>query len=176
MKPKFNIGDAVWRATWDYTEKWVACPDCGETRSMTVTLWDKTEHVIPCVGCARGYGPSSGVVSTYTYVANAHSETVTGLQVKGDNYEYRTTGSCMVEAGELFATREEAMERAAEMTIEKQREADAKIYKKDKPSRDWAWHVHYHRRCAKRAQVDLEYHTAKLNAAKTKAKKPEVAE
>ena len=173
MPSKFNIGDEVWRASWQTRDRWLTCPDCGGTRSMTVTLWDRTQHVIPCAGCAAGYNPPSGLVHSYEYSVDAKPETVMGLEMCGDNYEYKTSGSCCVYERDLSATKEEALVRAAELTAERQRQEEAKIYQKEKPARTWSWHVHYHRRQIKEAQKALDYHTAKLNAATAKAKEPE---
>lgn len=171
---KFNIGQAVWRASWDYSKKWITCPDCGGTKTLTAILWDKTEYIIECVGCAAGYEPPRGVVSTGTFSATTHLETVRGVEIANDGtFQYRTSGDSAVNEAELFATHEEALTRASEITAEKQKEEEAKIYQKDKPARSWSWHVHYHRRSVKEAQKALEYHTAKLNAAKVKVKEPE---
>lgn len=171
---KFQIGDEVWRATWDYSQDRVTCPDCGGTRALTVIMFDGTEHTIDCAGCAVGYEPPRGVLLVGNYRAATHSHTVTGMKVRREGgFEYMLNSGHCVGEEDMFATKEEALARAETLGQEKAAEELRRIYRKEKNTWSWAWHVHYHRRGIREAQKQLDYHTKKLAVAKEKAKVPE---
>lgn len=171
---KFQIGDLVWRASWDYRQNYVTCPDCGGTRALTFIMFDGTEHTIDCAGCAAGYEPPRGVLPVGSYQPVAHSHTVTGMKLRTEGgFEYTLNSGHYVGEEDLFATKEEAEARAELLSQEKAAEDLRRVYKKEKDTRSWAWHVHYHRREIKEAQRRLTYHTQKLNVAKEKAKVPQ---
>lgn len=175
IAPKFQIGDPVWRASSGTVEKWVTCPDCGGTRTLKATLFDGTEYNIECVGCAAGYNPPCGQVRLYEFGTATHWHTVTGVTIGEGGCEYRLSGSYWAKEEDLLATREEAELRAEVLAKERADEQHERFTKKEKDTRSWAWHVHYHRREAAESQRRLEYHTAKLGIAKAKAKETKAA-
>lgn len=173
VKNGFQIGDLVWRATWEYSQSYVTCPDCGGTRALTFVMYDGTEHTIDCAGCASGYEPPRGVLPVGNYKPEASPHTVTGMKLRTEGgFEYTLNNGFYIGEENLFATKEEAQARAEALGQEKAAEDLSRIYKKEKDTRSWAWHVHYHRREIKEAQRRLDYHTKKLCVAKEKAKIP----
>lgn len=73
-----------------------------------------------------------------------------------------------------FASTQDAQNRANALIDEKQ--AEEKIafeQRKERHDKTWAWNATYHRQRIREAQKALEYHTAKLNVAKFKAKEGE---
>lgn len=171
MTPKFQISSQAWLATFESSEAYVTCPDCGGTGRIRAILYDDTIVSIPCEGCTRGYDPPTGTVPVYDRTARAELVTVIGLTVETDGkLEYRTTGRWCVPEEDLFETEAGALEAARAMAARMDEEQRARVSAKEMPLKSWAWHVHYHRDCIRRAEKDIAYHSAKLNAAKVKAK------
>lgn len=172
MKPQFNIGDTVYIPVHSgHAEIWVTCPDCAGKLYHTITLGCGDTHTIDCQGCTRGYESPSGRVSYYDSQGKAEYAEVIGMEMTPSGYEYRL--NCVnykATSMDVYATREEAQAKADEMAAAYVDEKKARIYKKEKDTRSWAWNASYHRQCLKRAQRDIEYHSAKLDVAKTKAK------
>jgi hypothetical protein len=165
----FNIGDTVWHAKAMNKEKWITCPDCLGTRTLKVILGDGTEHVIDCAGCSRGYEGPTGSIRSYNYESVIEPKTITGVQIKSDEVEYYS--ECWIlKACDVFATETEARERSAILMTEYEEAERKRLASKEKPSRDWAWHVHYHRSCIRKAEAEYAYHTAKLAVSLTHKK------
>ena len=165
----------VWCGEWKAYEKWEKCPDCGETRTLKVTLFDDTEYIIPCESCKYGYEEPYGSVRHYAYHAVARELIVQGMELgcfsdEKDIWQYKLglEGSCyrQVPEHELFLDEQTALNFAQARGRELEIKEAARVLMKDKPAKSWAWHVAYHRRAIKEAERNLIYHTEKLNAAK----------
>jgi hypothetical protein len=172
---KFNIGDAVWRPTFDNEQEWIECPDCGGTGRLRVTFHDDTTVSIECANCARGYEPPTGKVSRYVRHPEAHQGMISGIEINSEGVEYRFRqgehSSWMCKEEDLSDTHEEAMVKAQAMAEEAAAEENRRIFRKEKDTRTWAWNASYHRKCIKEAQRNFEYHTRKLDAANLKVPK-----
>lgn len=175
MKPAFNIGDKVWYAERFSTEERVTCIDCQGKRALTVIMGDGSHVSIDCSLCARGYEPPRGYITYSKQVADVRQVAITRIEQGPDKIEYGADGY-FYRSQDVFATREEAQMRAEELAEEFNREELERINSKEKPDRNWRWHVRYHRECIRRAEKELEYHRAKLAVAKVKAKDVEVVE
>jgi len=157
------------------TDKWVTCPDCFGTKTLSVILGDGTEMVIDCAGCAPGLNEPRGVIKSYDYEPIVESKTVTGLSIDGEEIEYHfhLAGSCytVAKSEDIFASKGEAEERAEVLFEECRRNQENSLQRKEKPTRDWAWHVHYYRQQIRRAKQDIERAEAKLNVAIQKSER-----
>jgi len=173
----YKIGDKVWYASRQTTRKSVICPECFGKKYLTVILGDDSQITIDCVGCASGYDPPTGSCSYYEHGANVSLVVIGRVEINSDYIEYgfNRVGGCMSIAKdtEVFPTKKEAEIRAEELAEESNKEQLAKIHRKEKNNRTWAWHVHYHRRQIRDAEKTIEYAKQKLDAAKahTKEKK-----
>jgi len=170
---RFEIGQQVWRPSFDNEPAYITCPDCGGSGRLRVTFHDETQVSIECKNCSVGYDPPSGRIKCYNRMPRAELETITGCEIGGGKVEWRTSGTYRVDASELFDNEADCM--IAAMAKAAQFDADdrQRILTKEKDTRSWAWNASYHRKCIKEAQRQIEYHTAKLNVAKVKAKEPE---
>lgn len=168
---KFNLEDWVWYATTEYQKRRVMCPDCAGTRFLTVIMGDGAQVTIDCSLCSVGYDPPHGFVTQGYYTPAVKHSTVEGVERdREDGFKYRLHDCYSKPEADLFATREEAEARAAVLAQELiQQEAD-RIKRREKDTRTWAWNARYHRECIRRAEHDLQYHRAKLEVAKVKAK------
>jgi hypothetical protein len=165
----FNIDDRVWLATFNRKPKCVSCPDCGGTKTLRVTLFDGQSFDIACQGCARGYEPPSGQVQLIEWAASAERKTIVGVQVRKDQPpSYHFDGGQFDDRGYTFATEAEAIAKAEELRQEHEDDENRRILAKTKDHRSWAWHVHYHRNCAKSHREKAEYHERMCAYAKTK--------
>jgi ribosomal protein S27E len=173
-KKRFEVGDTVWHATFESTEKWVRCPDCLGQRFAKVTFADGSEVTVECGECAQGFNTPSGIVRIYEHEAKVIPVIIERAEsFRGDGDELSFSYSLSDHRGghdDIFDSEAEAKECAERLAVEWKVSEEARINCKDKPSQTWARNASYHRNCVKRAQKDLEYHTSKLNAAKIYAK------
>lgn len=167
---KFEMGQSVWWATWDASDSYLICPDCGGTGRLRVTFHDETQVSIDCRNCCSGYDPPSGRVHVYTRKAVAKLTTITGFDVEGIKVRYRTPDSYIIEEANLFDSEADALLRAAEMAAKEDQAQRDKVLNKEKDTRTWAWNASYHRREIERAKKQIEYHSAKLAVAAIRAK------
>ncbi len=171
-KPRFSIGDIAWKANTKSVEFDVPCPDCFGKRTLTVILGDESQVVIPCVGCKKRkdfneFGCedySSGVVSRYRYEAVTEPIEIKGVERDSLN-EGQFRYNSFIEDRLLFDNEAAAKARAAELAEEMARNEQMRFFSKEKPEKAWAWHVHYHRSCIRRAEQDLAWHKAKFEIA-----------
>lgn len=171
-EPKFKMGQQLWRASFESTAAWVTCPDCGGRGHIRCLLHDDTMVTVNCEGCRVGYDPPSGTVRVFNRAPNAVLAIVTGITLDGKGIEYRTADHYCVQEDDLFVEAEDALAAAKIKAETASREELERIQKKEKDTRSWSWHVHYHRKCIKQAEEQIEYHTARLNVARVKARDP----
>jgi hypothetical protein len=176
---RLAIGDMAWIATFDAANNFISCPDCGGTGRLRVILHDETQVSIGCANCAAGYDPPTGRIRVYDRRPRAEQVRINGCEIDSKEIRWRlgesTTCYRVADDADVFETEEAALERAKIIAVEADEAERNKIFRKEKDTRTWAWNASYHRNCIKRAQKDIEYHTAKLNVAKIKAKEPELA-
>ena len=172
MIVKYQVGQEVWRATFEAFTAYVTCPDCGGDKSIRVLLHDDTMVAIECEGCRRGYDPPTGLIPVYDRKPAASLEIITGVEVRDGKVEWQTSGTYRAAEEDLFDNEVDCLVRAKAIAAEYDREDRDRVNQKEKPTKSWSWHVHYHRRCLRDAQKQIEWHTAKLAAARTKAKEP----
>lgn len=154
----FNIGDVVWQAHASQIQVWVICPECLGSGRLRVILGDDSEVSIPCICCERGYEGSPGKISTWEYQANAQQVTITGIESKLREGHLKTrylVGCYSGEEENIFATREEALERAAVLMREYQDEEKKRLGYKEKQHKTWAWNVSYWRREIRHAKEKI---------------------
>lgn len=174
-QPQFNIGDTAYVAQHSpHTDVWVQCPECLGTRTMRVILATGDEHTIDCACCERGYEGSPGKILTWQAQANVEAVVIAGVESHMDGetlkVRYHYSPNYIVDACNVFATHDEAMVRAEELSAAHNAEQAKRVRCKEKDTRKWAWNVSYHRKEIREAHRKIEYHTAKLNAAKEHVK------
>ncbi len=167
---KYEIGQSVWVATWDSSENYVTCPDCGGTGRIRVIHHDDTVMSIECAGCSLGYDPPTGRVRVYDRRPRAELTYIVGVEITAGKTEWNTKGRWHLDEAEIYETEDEALAAAVLKAEKADREEREKIATKEKPTRTWSWNAHYHRRQIKDAERNLKHHTAKLAVARLKAK------
>lgn len=173
--PKYQIGQQVWLAKWEVAPERLTCPDCGGTGQITCKLFDGTEVSVECAGCRSGYEPPRGWVTGFRRSPTAEFTTIIGVEVKGEGFCYNTKGGWDIEEHHLCLGQVEALAIATTMCEAANKAERDRFLTKEKDTRSWSWHVHYHRNCIRKAEKDIEYHRAKLAIARVKAKEPDVA-
>jgi hypothetical protein len=156
---QFNIGDTVYQASAGQEGIWVACPECLGSGRLRVIMGDDSEVSIACVCCDRGYEGSQGRIATYQFRASVTQHTVSGIeaQQRDSGVRVRYSFGCYSnEAENVFATREEAMARAAVIVTEHEAEETKRLKHKMKDSRKWSWNVHYYRAEIRRAEETIK--------------------
>jgi hypothetical protein len=172
---KFEIGQTVFRASWEPTETHVTCPECAGEGRMRVILPDEAIVSIECEGCKRGFEGPKGYLVAYDRAARVLIEVITGMEIRDGKTEWATTGTYRASEDDLFISEEEARTRAIDLAAEVARQERERINQKEKSTRSWSWHVHYHRREIREAERRIEYHRAKLAVANLKAKTDKAA-
>lgn len=167
QKPKYEIGQEVWWATCETEETSLECPHCGGTGRLRVIFHDETTVSIECENCAVGYDPPTGRVKCSVRKPTARMVIISGVEVRtdGEYFEYRTTLSYIVPEEHLFEAEADALEKATQISVERDREERERVLRKEKDARSWAWNASYHRNEIKRAEKNIEYHKAKLAVA-----------
>ena len=175
---KYEIGQEVWWARLETSETSIECPDCAGKGHIRCIMGDGTEVTIDCQNCHVGYEQfSRGRVRTYDRTPRAEKTKITGMDVTSTKTEYRIPLSYIVPEDQLFETEEAAQARGQELADEACRQELERIARKEKDTKSWSWNASYHRKCIKRSQEDIKYHTRKLDVAgeKAKAAKPRPA-
>lgn len=125
---KFGLGDKVYVADVDWTEKWVECPDC-KGRKMWITTTPAKEIIeTPCPTCSYGFEGPHGKIKMSGYIARASSRTVGQVRFEIDTekeeivYMMKETGvgsGRLINEEVVFAKREDAFKKAKELTLER---------------------------------------------------------
>lgn len=172
-----QMGDMVWYVRVGTSEEWITCPDCLGRKYLTVIMGDGTEVSIDCEGCHVGYNPPSGAIKKYTHniplifhlpIVGMNTMRI-GIEYHLGNVDGQSSYYCCMET-EVFDTREDAEVRATELMKEQQAEEEARLLRKEKPTKTWSWNATYHRGCIRKMEKDIEYHRKKLSAAMEHAK------
>ena len=167
---KYKIDDTIWYANRDTRLEQVICPECFGKRFLTVILGDNSQVTIDCVGCGVGLENPKGYIEYHKHLVSVKQIIIEKVEETKLKTEYGFNGCYRVGEEDLFNTKEEAEKRALELAEEHNKEELEKINRKEKDNRTWAWNVHYHRDCIRRAEKDLIYHKTKLSVAITKTK------
>jgi Zn ribbon nucleic-acid-binding protein len=173
---KYEIGQQVWRASWEATETFITCPDCDGQGRIRVMLPDDRIVSCECVGCKSGYASPKGFIMTLARRALAVCETITGFELDDGKMEWRTSGTYRVSEDTLFEDEASAKAAAEVLATKADTEERTRLLDKEKPTRSWAWNASYHRKCLKEAHRNVEYHTGKLTVANLKAKANKVTQ
>ncbi len=177
-EPKFKLGDTVFMASFDRTEKTIICPDCLGSARVKVTLGTEEEILIECGGCdPGGYRGSTGRIRQYDFAARIVKRTITGINLQDDDVEYRLNGEdghCYIgsQNGDYraFATEEEARVGGEELRAKHEAEENKRLLAKTKDHRTWSWNATYHRQQIKRLEQELQYHHSKAEICKSRIK------
>lgn len=171
---RFQIGEAVWRASFESVETSVECPDCGGTGRLHVTFHDGQTVAIECANCSKGFEGPIGRVKVYDRTPMATPALITGVRIDGDEIEWQTADAYadayIVPDSDVFVDRDQCLAAAQEKAAEYDRAERERVLKKEKDTRSWAWNASYHRKEIKEAKRRIEYHEAKLAVASLKAK------
>ena len=176
---KFQIGDIVYQAYAGQEQIWITCPECCGSGRLRVILGDDSEMSIPCVCCERGYEGSPGKIQTYQFLSRATEHVVTGMELRqnDEGLQVRYSFGCYSsEASKVFATRDEALQRAEQLVIEHQAEETKRLKYKEKQHKTWAWNVSYWRRGIRKAKEEIARYEARLAVAPKNPKAAEAAE
>ena len=178
VKPKFDLGDTVFMARFERTEKTIVCPDCLGSARVKVTLGTGEEIMIECGGCdPGGYQPSTGRIRQYDFAMRIVRRTITGINLKEDDVEYRLDGEaghCYIGSQngdyKVFATEDEARIGGEEQRVKHEVEENKRLLAKTKNHRTWAWNATYHRQQIKRIEREIQYHHSKVEICKSHIK------
>lgn len=170
MSLRFKIGDTIWHGRFDSQTAFIPCPDCGGSGRLRVTFDDETTASIECATCGPGYEPPTGRVKIYERKPVAQIAIVSGFRVDGGTVEWQTSNCYSVEDANAFDNEADALASAERLATDHNKAEIERLSKKHKDTKSWAWNASYHRCEIKEARRRIEYHTAKLNIAKLKAK------
>lgn len=166
---QFNIGDTAFLARSGQDQIWITCPECLGSGRLRVILGDDSQVSIACVCCERGYEGSPGKIQTWAFRETVEEITITGVESElrnGDIFlTYKFHGCYTTDSTNLFATREDALPRAAQLTAEREAEEKRRLGYKEKQTKSWAWNVSYWRGIIRRAKKDIASAEARIAVA-----------
>lgn len=165
---KFNIGDTAYLARAGQEQVWITCPECLGSGRLRVILGDDSEVSIHCVCCERGYEGSPGRIQTYAFRSTAERVTISGIEVHTRDGVVKTrysSNSWSIDDENLFATREEAMVRAATVVTEHAAEEKKRLGYKEKQHKSWASNVAYWRSQIRHNKEEITRYEARLAVA-----------
>lgn len=170
MRYDFKLRDEVWVANAKAHRKRITCPDCFGTGQFDVIMKDGTAHSIECATCTLSYYGPQGTIETWEYEPSVELVTITKIEQNIDSPTEYLAGNFIYSHDKIFSNQEDAAKYAKTLVEQQSKEEIDRLSRKENPNKSWAWNVSYHRKAIRSAQKNLEYHTAKLNVAKLKAK------
>lgn len=178
MAETFKIGDKVWVAHTRQIPKYITCPDCFGKKYLTVILGDDSRVTIECSGCSKGFNPARGVIETFEMEPTTEEKVITGLEQRTEKGVIRVTYrfDCYgYDDDRVHRTKEEAAVAAESLRQERLAEEKARINRKERETKTWAWNVHYYRQQVKNGLEQVKRYSEMLDAAKPhmKAEKSE---
>lgn len=174
---RFAVGEEIWIGDfYALAPTFVTCPDCGGTGRLRVIFHDETHVSIECRNCSIGYDPPSGRITVYQQDVKAQRAKICGFENAHGKTRWHVDGTdCgyrIIEDENAFRTELEAIAWAKDREGKYEEEQRAKIFKKEKDTRTWAWNASYHRKEIKEFERRIAYHKSKLAVAALKAKEP----
>lgn len=166
MSKEYNVGDLVYWAKADIQHIRVKCPVCFGKRVVTLIMGNDEQVVLECDYCGKGCDNAPGYIDEWEWTPGVQEIKIDKKiveEVNGErDIEYRYV-NYILRHDDIFSTVGEAEERIKEkIVIHEQEEAERMERIKDVKNKSYAWLVGYHRRQAKEAQKDLEYHSGKV--------------
>jgi hypothetical protein len=169
----FAIGESIWWPAFDTLDSYIDCPDCGGTCVYRITLWDGTEHNLPCQTCLSGFlGPMGRILSPVP-VAKARTGIVSGMTITQAGSKYQVgdgRSHWLIADQDAFTSQEEALAACPPLLAAYHADNQRRIAAKVKNHKSWAWHVSYHRREISRLREKIEQHAQQLGIARCKVK------
>ena len=174
---RFNVGDIMWVADAGSTKRTRACRVCNGEKTVTLVL-GSGEHVrLDCDFCSRGYESPSGIEQYYDYAAQPTPHRITGIEIvilNGQEIVTYREGSenawQSFKAANCFATSDAALERCAELIVERAAEIERQFRCKTNGAKTYAWNAGYHLREAASARKQVAYHEQKAAIMRDMAK------
>ena len=171
-----KVGDSLWipRTDRKEEEEQVPCPVCFGKKSVTLILGDDSCIELDCDYCAKGYSAPRGFVTDYTLEPRAELFIVHGITTKesaSDTVIEYSSGCYIAHDGDLFPTKEAALEEAKKRMVERQKEEDSRVehIKKDQHM-SFTWNVGYYKNEIKRRREELERAERKLRLCEKRAR------
>ena len=172
-----EMGSVFYVAVAQSEERWRPCPTCAGKKRVTLIL-GSGEHVeLGCDYCGKGYEGPQGREMFYEFTPRVELRTVSGFEMVDGNLSYRAPhllgGHWRYDATDCYDTEEEAHETLATLIAEREIEEHARLSRKVKADKSYAWHAGYHLREAKKARESAERHEKSATLMKARARTPE---
>ena len=161
-----KIGDKIWYSSCKRENKQVPCEVCFGNKYVTVIKGNGDKVTVDCRGCETGYLGSVGYQKIVVLKSNVKLATINRIEVTNNGIEYYTDFGCGKDR--CFENKEDAIAKAKEIARNHYADDIERIKRKEKPNKDWTWHVYYHQRSMKAAEKEYEYHSSKLDVAREK--------
>jgi len=84
---KFKKGGKVFIGDVEYTDSYIACPDCLGTLKWLVVFADDTSEKVDCQTCKRGYEPPTGRIGIKNHRAVVREYTIGSVRYDDTNKE-----------------------------------------------------------------------------------------
>lgn len=177
MSEILKVGDTAWFARAGNLEVTRPCPVCFGKRVVRLELGNGELIATPCEYCGKGWDGPQGFEKDWEWVAAVEQVTISRVSIEQDGAtqtaKYHTAIGHYIYDTDLFPTKEEAETRVAVIIAEHvESERKRRECLKEYAHKNFAWHVGYHRREAKKAKASMEWHETRAIACKALAKTP----
>lgn len=177
---EFNVGDTIWWATCGTNQVEKPCPICFGKCVVTLILGNDEHVQTPCDFCGKGFEGARGYINEYEWSSAVKSVQITAKQVNERNglreVEYRYD-NYILRPDITFRTKEEAEIRVLELIAKHEEEDRIRLEcQKEHGKKSYTWNVGYHKRCAKEARRQLEYHEKKAITMNRLSRNPVVSD
>jgi hypothetical protein len=180
MLKDLKINDTAWWAKCGTKDVKIPCPVCYGKLKVTVILGNDEWFETPCDYCgSKTWEGAKGYVIEYQWVAEPEVFVVAGISSEcggeGCKVQYKTHHGYLIDAEELFESKEAAQVRCDERIAEHDAEEKARLaWGKENSKKSYSWHVGYYKREIKEAERKIEYAKARLIPCQAKAKEDKV--
>lgn len=164
----FDIGVPVWKATYQYTEERVVCPECNGDLTVTVTQGNGEAFKLPCRCCDGDImTPPRGYIvkrkSNYIPVSFTPFSWGKGPDLWFSESYPEASSYTITYAKDLFKDFTECVDRCAALNFEQDTvRANQEYQHLHHRRKDYAWSAHYWRSKRNSLRKELEYIDARL--------------
>jgi transcription elongation factor Elf1 len=119
----FVVGSTAWHVGAPYKTTYVTCPECAGKKMVKVIAGTGEQFMLKCHHCGPGYEDPAGVVKQRVPDYSPRMVTLDALvSIYGGRVTYVSNGDGLLDADDMFATREECEARCVVLRAEQAEE------------------------------------------------------
>ncbi len=178
MLKDLKLGDTAWWARCGDRELTETCPICFGELKVHLILGNGETVELECEYCGKGVGYPIGSVKECAWIAEPEIVVISSISSEcrdnGCEVRYGIQRGYSIDAENLFATKEEALDECDKMIKKRDRDEFSRVeYLKQNNKKNYSWNAGYWKRQIKRAKKDIENWSKKYIVCKERSKERE---